>query len=652
MKWRYAWRELWHHPLMMLLIFVQNVVVFAVTVSMISTIVSRYNTYREISDLVSGNGAVYTLESYQDYYKNKEGEWHYSCAYTREEVESGLTDAKVQGCYNWGVGIDGDVQSCSLTAYDDALWKCHRPAIAAGRWFSDRDKQTEELEVVIAQKGGKDGRYQVGDTLSAEKELRDWVNEGDDTKISFKVIGIIENGASILGSKLDERNSKEDYRTLFWNYYDYYNDGLYLFGIQSDLLRCKHQHAGAWTEKMLGECFFSWETEDPEVISSNQVKVMKNATATDTRDYALIRRESKKYIWEQVRMILPILITLCIMTVLSTVCNMAIMVQKSLRNYAVYYINGLSWKKCISIHIFSMILLEGGSFLLMMAGLFLLKLGGALKYTVISPGLWQMAGCLLLCLLFTLFGIGVVRRETPWSECKGNINERGRMMIEIKNLNKAYNLGEENGCEVLKGINLTIPDGEMTAIMGASGAGKSTLLHILSCIDQYDNGEYLLDGELIGRMGDARMAEIRNEKMGIVMQDFALIEDFTALENVMMPLDFSANKRRKKEKRNMALEALEAVSMKEYAGKPVCKLSGGQKQRVAIARGLVNRPEILFADEPTGALDSVTSGEIMKLLRTLNEKGTTMVIVTHDRLVAESCDRIIKIVDGRVQDIA
>ena len=179
MKWRYAWRELWHHPLMMLLIFVQNVVVFAVTVSMISTIVSRYNTYREISDLVSGNGAVYTLESYQDYYKNKEGEWHYSCAYTREEVESGLTDAKVQGCYNWGVGIDGDVQDCSLTAYDEALWKCHRPAIAAGRWFSDRDKQTEELEVVIAQKGGKDGRYQVGDTLSAEKELRDWVNEGD-----------------------------------------------------------------------------------------------------------------------------------------------------------------------------------------------------------------------------------------------------------------------------------------------------------------------------------------------------------------------------------------------------------------------------------------------------------------------------------------
>ena len=425
MKWRYAWRELWHHPLMMLLIFVQNVVVFAVTVSMISTIVSRYNTYREIADLVSGNGAVYTLQNYQDYYQNKEGEWAYSCAYTREEVESGLTDAKVQGCDNWGVGIDGDVQDCRLNAYDEALWKCHQPALAAGRWFSDRDKQTEELEVVIAQKGGKDGRYQVGDILSAGKELKDWVNEGDDIQISFKVIGIIENGASILGSKLEERNSKEDYRTLFWNYYDYYNDGLYLFGIQSDLLRCKHQHAGAWVEMMSGECFFSWETEDPEVISSNQAKVMKNATATDTKDYALIRRESKKYIWEQVRMILPILITLCIMTVLSTVCNMAIMVQKSLRNYAVYYINGLSWKKCISIHIFSMILLEGGSFLLVMAGLFLMKFGGALKHTVISPGLWQMAGCLLLCLLFTLFGIGVVRRETHGVSAKQILTRGG-----------------------------------------------------------------------------------------------------------------------------------------------------------------------------------------------------------------------------------
>lgn len=221
-------------------------------------------------------------------------------------------------------------------------------------------------------------------------------------------------------------------------------------------------------------------------------------------------------------------------------------------------------------------------------------------------------------------------------------------MIEIKNLNKAYNLGEENGCEVLKGINLTIPDGEMTAIMGASGAGKSTLLHILSCIDQYDNGEYLLDGELIGRMGDARMAEIRNEKMGIVMQDFALIEDFTALENVMMPLDFSANKRRKKEKRNMALEALEAVSMKEYAGKPVCKLSGGQKQRVAIARGLVNRPEILFADEPTGNLDEENTIRIMQLLRAFSEKALVVLVSHEQNMVKGFADRIIHLDEGRI----
>ena len=224
-------------------------------------------------------------------------------------------------------------------------------------------------------------------------------------------------------------------------------------------------------------------------------------------------------------------------------------------------------------------------------------------------------------------------------------------MIEIKNLNKAYNLGEENGCEVLKGINLTIPDGEMTAIMGASGAGKSTLLHILSCIDQYDNGEYLLDGELIGRMGDARMAEIRNEKMGIVMQDFALIEDFTALENVMMPLDFSANKRRKKEKRNMALEALEAVSMKEYAGKPVCKLSGGQKQRIAIVRALCMNPEVMLFDEPTSALDPEMVGEVLTVMKELAKEHMTMVVVTHEMGFArEVADRVLFMADGQVQE--
>lgn len=219
-------------------------------------------------------------------------------------------------------------------------------------------------------------------------------------------------------------------------------------------------------------------------------------------------------------------------------------------------------------------------------------------------------------------------------------------MIEVKNLNKAYNLGEENGCEVLKGVNLKIDDGEMVAVMGASGAGKSTLLHILSCIEKYDNGEYFFDGKLIGKMSDSEMSGIRNEKMGIVMQDFALIESFSAIENVMIPMDFSREKASRKKKR--AREILREVSMEQYADKPVGKLSGGQKQRVAIARAIANHPRVLFADEPTGALDSGNSQEIMKLLHQLNQEGTTIVIVTHDINVANVCDRIVEINDGRI----
>lgn len=234
---------------------------------------------------------------------------------------------------------------------------------------------------------------------------------------------------------------------------------------------------------------------------------------------------------------------------------------------------------------------------------------------------------------------------------KGHFERGWKYMIKVEHLNKAYNLGEENGCEVLKGINLRIEDGEMVAIMGASGAGKSTLLHILSCIEKYDNGEYFFEGELIGKMSDAKMARIRNEKMGIVMQDFALIESFTAIENVMIPMDFSGKRESSKSKRKRAYKLLEEVSMESFAEKPVGKLSGGQKQRVAIARAIANHPSIVFADEPTGALDSVNSQEIMRLLTRLNQGGITMVIVTHDLNVANMCDRIVNINDGRIQNV-
>lgn len=223
-------------------------------------------------------------------------------------------------------------------------------------------------------------------------------------------------------------------------------------------------------------------------------------------------------------------------------------------------------------------------------------------------------------------------------------------MLSLKNIVKTYNKGKSNEYEALHGISMDISDGEMTAIIGTSGAGKSTLLHILACIDDYDSGEYIIDDKDIGKISESQMAHVRNEYIGMVMQDFALVEGFTALENVMIPLDFTQRKQRirKKERREKALEMLEMVGMKEYADKAVKNLSGGQKQRVAIARAIANEPRLILADEPTGALDTETTAEIMRLFIELNKQGRTIIIVTHDMKVAEQCSRVIRIEDGMV----
>lgn len=219
-------------------------------------------------------------------------------------------------------------------------------------------------------------------------------------------------------------------------------------------------------------------------------------------------------------------------------------------------------------------------------------------------------------------------------------------MLRLNNIHKIYNAAKANEFEALKGVSLEIEDGEMVAVIGKSGAGKTTLLHILACIDSYEIGEYYIDEELVRDLSEKRCAEIRNEKIGIVMQDFALIDDFSVIDNVMLPLDFSKTK--KKNKRQTALNALELVGIDDLAGKSVNQLSGGQKQRTAIDRAIVNDPQIILADEPTGALDSKTASEIMDIFRKLNAEGKTVIIVTHDIGIANQCNRIIEISDGRI----
>ena len=219
-------------------------------------------------------------------------------------------------------------------------------------------------------------------------------------------------------------------------------------------------------------------------------------------------------------------------------------------------------------------------------------------------------------------------------------------MIEIKDLNKIYNKKKSNEFHALHDVSLTIDDGEMVAIMGRSGAGKSTLMHIIGCIDYFESGEYILDGVNVADMGQKGLAQLRNSKIGIVMQDFALIDDYTVLENVMVPLYFS--KCKMNTMRATAMDCIRKVGMEDQAKKPVSKLSGGQKQRAAIARAMVNNPSVLLADEPTGALDTKTSEEIMELFTELNKEGRTIVIITHDKDVAAKCMRTVVIEDGRI----
>lgn len=222
-------------------------------------------------------------------------------------------------------------------------------------------------------------------------------------------------------------------------------------------------------------------------------------------------------------------------------------------------------------------------------------------------------------------------------------------MIEINGLYKTYNYKKSGAFEALHDISVTIEDGTMNAIIGRSGSGKSTLLHILGCIDSFEKGSYKFNGKEISEYNEKERALFRSKNVGIVLQDFSLIETYSVLENVLTPFYFTNKTYSKKEMKSKALAVLKSVGLDKLENKSVNKLSGGQKQRVAIARAIVNNPSVILADEPTGALDSKTAAEIMELFRELNEKGHTVIIVTHDLEIAKQCDRIIEISDGRIK---
>lgn len=218
-------------------------------------------------------------------------------------------------------------------------------------------------------------------------------------------------------------------------------------------------------------------------------------------------------------------------------------------------------------------------------------------------------------------------------------------MIEICNVSKIYNYKKSNEFIALDNVSLKIEDGEFVSVIGKSGAGKSTLMHIIGCIDDFEKGEYILDGVNVNEMGSTKKAKLRNKKLGIVLQDFALIDEYTVEENIAVPLYFDKSVKKRKD---MIKSAMELIGIEDLRGKEIRKLSGGQKQRAAIARAIVNEPDIILADEPTGALDSKTGHEIMEVFKQLNNMGKTVIIITHDLEIAQQTKRIVEISDGKI----
>jgi len=221
-------------------------------------------------------------------------------------------------------------------------------------------------------------------------------------------------------------------------------------------------------------------------------------------------------------------------------------------------------------------------------------------------------------------------------------------MIQISNLHKSYVMGS-NSLHVLKGLNLEIESGEFVSIMGSSGSGKSTLLNILGILDDYDEGSYYLGGKLMQGLNETKAALTRNEMIGFIFQSFNLISFKNAMENVALPLYYQKVSRKKRNQ--IALEYLDRLGLKEWAHHLPNELSGGQKQRVAIARALISKPKIILADEPTGALDSTTSFEVMDILKEINDQGITILIVTHEHDIASMTKKIVKLKDGVIEEV-
>lgn len=413
MKWKYIKKEVLGNPLMTALIAFQTMVVFVLLISMVSVIASRYNKYSELSEFIENSGLRMNFVYLMD---RKNGNLNFD---DNQQVEQCLSNAEVNGCYTVGNLVSDSIG----IAYDTKLWECHIPTIEKGRWFQKNDEKTDVIEVVIAQKAGAKGEYQVGDYIEPEKEYLEAYEGVKNNPMKLQVIGIMKEGSSILGTH-ETTAMYKDYRSCFWNYSSHYEDKTYFFYTHEDVYQYNHKNNCGWLQTNGGLTFINWKKEiSSSEIMENEVYLKENGVSLEWTDLEGVQKYSVRYIYEQVKTVLPILVALIILTLISTISNTAIILRQNARRYAVYYINGLTWKQCMAIHIGGIVAVQIIVLLTTWLGIISAKILGIFDATVISIGIYQFLSCILLICIFVLFGTIVCYQQLGKRTAKDVLRE-------------------------------------------------------------------------------------------------------------------------------------------------------------------------------------------------------------------------------------
>lgn len=404
---RYAYREMMRSPLTLLLLLVQSVIIYALVISAVSAVHSRFSVYREVNPFIYGGGTAV----YADYFGKPKTEGGKDIM-DSSEIPEYVKDTKVYSCYTVAFETveDEKEKDIQMMAYDTELWKCHTPEMAAGRWFREKDETSDTLEVVLAQKDAEKGRYQVGDVLEASPSFVEMLG-CEKNPMKVKIIGIVKDGASILGTN-EQNIGFDDMRKFFWNYSGEYYEEPYLLACHKDIYRYKMKDALGMPFFLSGLSFITWDENNDKIMQDRVGRYLsENCGISSSLDFETCREYSKDYILQQLGNLLPILLALMFMAILTVISSTSIVTRQNIYKYAVFYMNGLTWKQCIRIQRISILLLQMLCILISWGTIGVLRVMRRLDGVYVLFSWWEIGACLLVMAVFYFFGAVTIRQE-------------------------------------------------------------------------------------------------------------------------------------------------------------------------------------------------------------------------------------------------